>query len=66
MVENDIFSDLNNMFTTITDITKDKISSKIAIKLGYVYYEKTDTYIKGNPRIDFEQELNKPKQKRKK
>jgi len=66
MVEKDIFADLNNLFTTITDITTEKISSKIAVKLGYVYYEKTGIYIKGNPHINFEEELNKSKQKRKK
>ena len=65
MAEKDIFSDLNNLFTTITDITTEKISSRIAVKLGYVFYDKTGIYIKGNLNINFEEELNKPKQKRK-
>ena len=35
-----------------TDITKEKISSKIATALGYTYHEETNTFIKANPILE--------------
>lgn len=52
LAEEKIFANPNVFFTTITDITKEKISSKIAIALGYVYHEETNTFIKANPILE--------------
>ena len=49
MIEEKLFSNPDILFTTITDITKEKISSKIAITLGYTYHEETNTFVKANP-----------------
>ena len=52
LAEEKIFANPNVFFTTITDITKEKISSKIAIALGYAYHEETNTFIKANPILE--------------
>ena len=52
LVEEKIFANLNIFFTTITDITKEKISSKIATSLGYTYDENIDIFIKLNPSLE--------------
>lgn len=52
LVEEKIFANPNIFFATITDITKEKISSKIATALGYTYHEETNTFIKANPILE--------------
>lgn len=52
LTEEKIFANPNVFFTTITDITKEKISSKIAIALGYIYHEETSTFVKANPTLE--------------
>lgn len=52
LVEEKIFANPNIFFTTITDITKEKISSKIATSLGYTYDENIDIFIKLNPSLE--------------
>ena len=52
MIEEKLFSNPDILFTTITDITKEKISSKIAITLGYTYHEETNTFVKANPILE--------------
>lgn len=52
LAEEKIFANPNVFFATITDITKEKISSKIAIDLGYTYHEETNTFIKANPILE--------------
>lgn len=52
LAEEKIFANPNVLFATITDITKEKISSKIAIALGYAYHEETNTFIKANPILE--------------
>lgn len=45
-------------FLTITDITQKRISTKIAIKLGYIYNEEQGVFIKPNPNIKWEEYLS--------
>lgn len=52
LVEEKIFANPKVFFATITDITKEKISSKIAIALGYTYHEETNTFVKANPILE--------------
>ena len=52
LAEEKIFANPNVFFATITDITKEKISSKIAIALGYTYHEETNTFVKANPILE--------------
>lgn len=54
LAEDILFSDANILFATIRDLTKDKVSSHIALELGYAYEEKTDTFVKGNPNVNLE------------
>ena len=52
MVEEKIFANPDILFTTITDITKEKISSKIATDLGYILFEETNIFVKSNPNLE--------------
>ena len=52
LVEEKIFANPNIFFTTITDITQEKISSKIATSLEYTYDENIDIFIKLNPSLE--------------
>ena len=55
LVEEKIFANPNisgQILIGDTDITKEKISSKIATALGYTYHEETNTFIKANPILE--------------
>ncbi|MCM1053204.1 MAG: hypothetical protein NC483_04455 [Ruminococcus sp.] len=55
MIEKILFQNPNIFFTTITDITEIKISSRLAISLGYEYDEDTNTFVKLNPNFTIEE-----------
>ena len=52
MIEEKLFSNPDIFFTTITDMTKEKISSKIALNLGSFHDENTNTFVKANPSLE--------------
>lgn len=52
LAEEKIFSDPDTFFISITDITKEKISSRIALSLGYDYDEESNTFVKANPLLE--------------
>lgn len=56
LAEKKIFMNPNVFFISITDITKEKTSSKLAISLGYDYVKKTNTFVKANSLL--EEKLN--------
>jgi len=49
LIEEVLFKNEDILFTTITDMTRNKISSKIALKMGYVYSTDANCFIKMNP-----------------
>lgn len=54
MIEQMLFCNPNILFTTIMDLTPNKITSKIALKSGYTFNEDTNYFIKANPNINLE------------
>ena len=52
LVEEKIFANPDTFFISITDITKERISSRIALSLGYDYDEETNTFVKANPLLE--------------
>lgn len=54
MLEQMLFQNSNIQFTTIMNLTPNKITTKIAIKLGYTFDEETNYFIKANPNINLE------------
>ncbi len=61
MIEQILFQNTEIMFTTILDLTPNKITSKIALKSGYFYNEDTKYFIKANPNINLEEQMADPK-----
>lgn len=58
MIEQMLFKNPNILFITLKDFTKERIASKIALKSGYNYDEKTNLFIKANPNINLEDLMN--------
>lgn len=52
LAEEKIFANPDTFFISITDITKERISSRIALSLGYDYDEKTNTFVKAKPLLE--------------
>lgn len=52
MIETLLFRQPNILFTTMVDITPTKITTHIALKLGYIFDQNTNTFVKLNPNIN--------------
>ena len=52
LVEEKVFTNPNILYTSMVDITKERITSRIAIALGYIYHEETNTFVKANPNLE--------------
>jgi len=60
LVEKELFKNPDILFTTITDLSPNKISSKIAINSGYTCLDDTKAFVKANPNYTLE-EITKSK-----
>lgn len=61
LVEQILFNNPDIIFTTIMDMTPTKATSKLAIKMGYIYSSEANAFIKANPNQNLEEliEINK-------
>ena len=51
MVETILFQNPNILYTSITDLSQNNVSTKIALKNGYTYSEELNIFLKQNPNI---------------
>ena len=54
MIENVLFKDENTFFTTMTDMSPNGETTKIARKAGYIFNDKSGYFIKFNPNKNIE------------
>lgn len=65
MIENLLFQNADIFFTTINDMTTDCISSKMALKAGYVLQPEFGYFIKANSNLCLEEDVVKKKKVKK-
>lgn len=51
MLEKIVFQDHNIYFTSLTDMSKNNVTTHMALKNGYIYDTSTNTFCKINPNL---------------
>lgn len=54
LIENKLFQNPELLFTTMFDMTQTGVTTKLALKSGYVFDEDAKLFVKANPNIDLE------------